>query len=478
VTHDRSAAENNDCDLVARLWNLLESPASGEWYLGSIIKNGLKDPELGIDIPPFPTVAVGDIPEQTMFEWALEHLAISMQATTLSGLDTYSGGKLLCTPVSATETDVQLTLDFAAVSYTGGYDVGASGVTGCAIATASTLLGGPSGATEGPDSRLALAAWYRDDPHALAGSSNGQLSVGTYYLHEDTIQAVTTANNQASKLYRDVLAKQRTTADAVTTSTRYWQEQQTGKQPPGPPPKIGATGQSKGGYQTYVYLNLAVQSMREQAGLPLEPGNEYAELQNAMAHFNAQVKAYQHENPGEHDTAEIMYYVANADPVAAEELDGLGFAGIPVHDRDSGEIVDHVAPWPLDRERALRAYSARAPRPQTPADWFHVKGSFSDRAQTLSASFTVKFESSDGEKLFATALATKIEIGSLAITLGNESGWNSQPGLYERVATWIANTQSFQDTLKSKLNAGLNSQSSLARVTDALNAGLKKLGLQ
>ncbi|MFJ2271643.1 hypothetical protein ACIOHO_36075 [Streptomyces sp. NPDC087849] len=59
------AGDNTDCDLVARLWQLLDTPASGQWYLGSIIRDGLRVPALGIDIPPFPVVSIGDIPEQT-----------------------------------------------------------------------------------------------------------------------------------------------------------------------------------------------------------------------------------------------------------------------------------------------------------------------------------------------------------------------------------------------------------------------------
>src|SRR5690606_1912591 len=110
-----------------------------------------------------------------------------------------------------------------------------------------------------------------------------------------------------------------------------YKEQQSGDDPPGPPPAIGDPEQYGGGFKAYTYLNLAVQQMRERAGLPLEPGNEFAELQNAMLQFNAQVKAYQRDNPGEHDTAEIMSYVAEAPEVTLDQLGDLGLPGIPVH---------------------------------------------------------------------------------------------------------------------------------------------------
>ncbi|MER5617989.1 hypothetical protein [Streptomyces sp. NPDC002215] len=476
------AGDNTDCDLVARLWQLLNSPASGQWYLGSIIRDGLRVPALGIDIPPFPVVAIGDIPEQTMFDWAAEHLGIAMSATVLSGLDTFTDGTAECRPVSSTATDVTLTLRFGRILFSGAYDVGASGLTGCALATAATLLGNPpSSAGDSADPRLELATWYRDDPHGLGQSENGKVLVGTYYLHEDTIESVTTAPASevpAAGLYRQVLSQQKMSADAVTASTGYYQQQESGEDPPGQPPKIGDNPQYAGGFKTYTYLNMAVQQMREQAGLALEPGNEFADLQNAMAQFNAQVKAFQRDNPGEHDTQKIMRYVASAEQLSSEQLTTLGLPGIPVHAPDSEEVVDHVQPWPLDRDRALRAHAARAPRTRAADDWFNVRGTFSDQAQALSLTVAATFTATSDNKLFAQANSITLRIGALRIILGNKDGFNSQPGLYDKVTNWIANTPMFQDLLISKLNAGLNDRAVLGHLSDALNAGLKELGLQ
>lgn len=484
MTLEPGAADNTDCDLVTRLWNLLGSPESGEWYLGNIIRNGLTVPALGIDIPAFPTVSIGDIPEQVMFEWALERLAITMTGTVLSGLDSFDGGDVRCTPVSDDRTDVTLTLRFRQLVYNGDYRVGASGVTGCALATAAALLGkttAPGALKGGPDPRLELAAWYRDDPKGLPASENGKILVGAYYLHEDTIEKVTTAPASevpAAGTYRQVLSQQKPAADAVNSATLYYQQQEDGDDPPGPPPEIGDGTQYSGGFKSYTYLNMAVQQMREQADLPLEPGNEFADLQNAMLQFNAQVKTYQRDHPGEHDTAEIMRYVAQAPQVPLEEFAGLGLRGIPVHAPDSEEEIDHVPPWPIDRERALQAHAARAPRSAAPEDdWFHVNGTFADRAQTLAATGATQFTNVGG-KLHARVSSLRLDVGSLHITLGNKAGFDSEPGLYDRVATWIANTGSFQDTLISKLNSGLNEAVVLDYVSTALNAGLRKLGLQ
>jgi len=468
------AEDNTDCELVSRLWAFLSDPGSGKWYLGTIIRDGLEDPGLGISIPPLQSVAVGDVPEQTMFQWAYDYVGVTMTNTVLAGFGTYTGGTMSCTPESADETVVDLDLSFAEVTFSGDYDVGTSGATGCAVATAASLLGGAARAS-GDESRLELAAWYRDVP--LNESENGQVSVGTYYLHQDTIEKATTANTNAAGQYRDALAEQKTSADAVTDATRWHKQQETGKDPPPPAPTIGASDQYAGGFFAYVKLQFAVSQMMAAEGLELAPGNEYSELLNAMTQFNGQVKRFQRDQPGERDTSTILQFVATASELTPEELAELGVEGVPQFDLVSGEVTGHVRPWPIDRDRALAAHAARAPAPRPPGAWFHVQGTFTDRAQGLTVGATASF-TNDGAALVAKVQSTRLEISNLDITLGNRSGFDQEPGLYERVAAWITDSQSFQDTLKSKAAAAIDSQDVLDTLTEVLNAGLKKLGLQ
>ena len=108
--------------------------------------------------------------------------------------------------------------------------------------------------------------------------------------------------------------------------------------------------------------------------------------------------------------------------------------------------------------------------------WFNVKGAFSDIAQSVAFTVETSFTNTGGS-LTATVTSMNLQIGPLLIVLGNKDGFSSEPTLYDRITNWIANTDSFQDTLKSKLNGGLNSDAMLANVQEALNGGLKKLGL-
>jgi hypothetical protein len=476
---------NTDCGLVALVWNLLSKPESGEYYLGNIINNGLNVPSLGIDIAPFPTINIGDIPEQTMFKWALEYMGISLNSNVLSGLGTFQGGVMKCTPVSDTETSVDMTLNFGQVAFAGKYDVGVSGVSGCAIATGAAILDGISTtpsllAFNGEESRLALASWFRDKP--LEDSDNGQTMVGAYYLHQDTIQAVTTADNNYSQIYRQKLAQQKGVADDVTAANAYYRAQQEGQQPPGDAPTIGDSAQYAGGFYTYAALQMATQHLMEQQGLNLEPNdNEYAELMNSMTQFNGQVKGFQKKNPGERTTEQIMDYVDTAQPVSGEALAALTGEpqGIPIYDLKTEQIVGYRPTWPVDMAKIRTAHAARADKRRLQDDaWFNIKGSFNDVAQEVGLRVVASFSSHNDNKLYADTKTIQVTIGNLNITLAKNGDFDKHPGLYDQVAEWIANTQSFQDTLKSQLNSGINQPDFKNGLTSSLNAGLKKLGLQ
>lgn len=476
---------NSDCSLVARLWNLLSKPESGEYYLGNIIGKGLSVPSLGINIAPFPTVAIGDIPEQTMFKWALEYMGIALTGNQLSGLNSFSGGQLVCTPVSETETTVDLTLTFQEILFSGNYDVGVSGASGCAIATGAAILGGLSSSSRmlavgGDESRLGLASWFRDGP--LEKSENGKTAVGAYYLHQDAVQAVTTADNNASKQYRAKLAQQKATSDNVTAANKYYQDKHEGKQPVGNAPTMGASSQYGGGFATYVSLQQATQRLMEQRGLRLAPNdNEFAELMNAMTQFNGQVKNFQVQNPGERTTEQVMNFVETA-PIADSDtvarLTGEP-QGIPVFHPETDEIIGYQPTWPLDMNRIRLAHAARAEQQGEQSNaWFHIKGSFRDTAQQISLRVVVSFRSTGTNKLMAEVKTLGVTMQNLHIDLAKNEDFDKHPGLYDQVASWIGNTQSFQDTLKSQLSNGLNQQSVKDSLSSALNGGLKKLGLQ
>ena len=494
MTDLEGTLNNDDCNLVNQLWTYLDNPQSGDFYLGNIIRNGLKNDLLNIDIKPFSMVQVGDVPRQTMFEWALEYMGISMSDTVLAGLDSYQGGALTCTPTSATNTSVTLTLNFGALFFTGNYDVGVSGVTGCAIATAAAITGGnvsadrvlmAPGDTPTPgseDQQLDLARWFRDDEtRGLPSSENGRALLGAYYLQQDTINKVTAAPTTGAALYRQTLGKQRATADAVNASTAYYKDQ-TGTAPA----PIGESTQYQGGFQSSFYLQMATQQLAEQEGVELEAevaaasDNEYAQLSNAMNHFKAQVLGFQKSKPGTQQAAAVMAYIPTASVdtnvgVARHCDEFAQSVGIPIIDPETQAIVKYLPLFAIDRERALTAYAGVRNAVADKA-WFNVKGAFSDIAQSVAFTVETSFTNTGGS-LTATVTSMNLQIGPLLIVLGNKDGFSSEPTLYDRITNWIANTDSFQDTLKSKLNGGLNSDAMLANVQEALNGGLKKLGL-
>ena len=56
--------------------------------------------------------------------------------------------------------------------------------------------------------------------------------------------------------------------------------------------------------------------------------------------------------------------------------------------------------------------------PAGPEAWFHIKGSFADKAQQLAMGATATFRS-DGASLVATVDSTRLDMANLQITLGN-----------------------------------------------------------
>ncbi len=470
---EQGISESADCVLVGKLWSFIWNSKSGDYYLPNIIKNGLRAE--GFSIPPFSTIDVGDIPKITMFDkkpWG--SVAISMSHTTLSGLDTASKGSLAC-KTSDGDTTVTLSINFGDLLYRGGYEVSSSGLAGCAIGTAYNYLHFLQEAVAGSDNDLDLARWYRDDTeHGLPSSENGRLLLGAYYLHQDTIQSLMTSSvNPFTPNFKSNLGSKATgkTAGAVQTATHYYKGQNTqsalekaitADDPAEAAPTIGSIGQYTGGFTDAVYLTLAAHWAKENALSEAEE-NEYESLLNSMANFRCAVLYVQNQTGKPVTTAEVLDHVKNA-PLGALQCDDP----MPIYDPETGEIIESIYPQPLDRERLLEAYEARG----VPEKKFDYHGSFNDQGQSVTATLSVEFKTVNS-KLNATAKSAKIKIGDLHITLND---WSGPDSLFNKVNDWIANTGFFQDTLKSKLNGALNSSKVLGDISDALNAGLRKLG--
>lgn len=461
---------NDDCKIVHRMWKMMSDPSQGKYYLGNIIKNGLKIPLIGIDIPPFSTIGIPDIPPLSMLRWGEFYVNIAMKGQTLSGLDTFQSGSLICQPVSPDETVIDLALNFASPRHSGSYRLSTGGIP-CALAANAGYIGGAgtslpfSGPETDPD--LELATWFRDVP--LEESENGKTLIGLYYVHQDTIQKVTQADNNFAKQYRALLKKQKTTAAAVSDSTRYYKEHRSGANPTGEPPKIGKAEQYAGGFNTYAKLQLATQYMIQAEGLNIRERNEYTELLNSMEHFNDEVLDFQDKNPGERDTATIMEYIAKAE----SNRDTQRQRQIPIYNLETGEVVDHMPTWPLDRERValgLAAYYDGRAR----ASGIDIDGGFTDSIQGFSFRITVSF-TREKENLLATAKSVQLSAQDLFITLEHKEKFGLFPGLYDAVSNWLVKTPFFKDLVRSKINQAANTPAMLKHFSDAINAVLNKL---
>lgn len=466
----------SDCDLLQNLWSSLWNPDSGAFYLPNIIKNGLKYPILGIDLQPFATVPVPDLPLMSLFPWkALGFANLALTSNQLTGLDSIQKGPITCT-TNNNQTDVSLTVKFGSVAFQGTYEVKAGGAVGCAMAAADKIIGGdPTLLAAEPDSStdtdLKLATWFRDNQSQLSASDNGQVLLGMYYDHQDTIHALTTdPNNPSSSSFRGLLQDPATVAlsDAVRQNTQAYQAAQnggTGGTAPLTP--IGSDDQYGQGFEVATYLGMAAQTA---ANGSTDPTNEYVAFLNSYGNFSNAVSWVQAQQPPVQSVQDIMGHVATAPPDV-----GTRNPEVALRHHKTREVIAVIRPKPLDREHFKRVWAARRPVVGDSTE-FDVKGVFNDVVTNLTATIRCSFTSTNG---VFTANVTGIELSvpALHISLENDPEWKQQPGLYEKVTNWIANTQAFQSILKGKLNDSLNSSQVLTSLSQSLNATLNKLGM-
>jgi hypothetical protein len=476
------------CWLLDFVWQQMWTPSS-EFYLPTAAKNGLKIPDLGIDIPPFATIKIGDLPELTMFkEPVLGYMKILLSSTQVSGLDTVQKGDMTCKENGDGSVNVDLSLTFGKIVFSGDYTVSAGGgIGGCAIAAASTVLGGGTGdmLADGAgglspvDQHNNLALWYRSP---LAESQNGQTLLGAHEEHNDTIYDLQ-QNSPKKNLYWESLRENnvQSTTEAVTTATQYYHDQQTGQlteeQADADPPTIGSVEQYGSGQAPYAYM-LAM--ARAAKGSEEDTDNRYAKLEKAMTYFLGAIDWVQKKHPGEHSIGGeggLLDIIAKAPPQAIKDH-VMSLGSYDIVDPKTDEIIVTVEPptEPLDHGYYRHIYKQHATRygiSDAVEAASSVDGTFSDEGinVTLKTSLTISGNLGDDPQVNVSALSA--EIGALKIKLEQTKGW--WPGLYDKVSNWIANTF-VTDILKSHINDALSSQSMRDNFAHIIEGVLKQKG--
>ena len=472
---------SGDCVLMNLVWKLIWNPSS-ELYLPRVIKQGLKDSTFGIDIPPFDTVNIGDLPEITMFkEPVLGYMKLYLTSSQLSGLGTVSKGTLSCDDTNPDKTIFTITLPFGRLEFSGKYGVSAGGgIGGCAIAAGAAILGGDAMSGTGvsllalpgddpADQNIEQSLWYRQP---LSKHENGQLLIGAYYQNNPAIYDL--VNEPGSLLAKSMkLADVHSTTQQVNSATSYYYNQQNAKQEQqGPAPEIGTPDQyASGGLPSAYALAMANQKVKNGK----DPDGRYARLAQHIIHFTGSISYYQKQYPGTQPvggSGGVLDNIAKTDPDQVHAY-VMKNGPYPVIDLQTSEIVDYIEPQPLDREELRRAYAVKAATWNRLESSDKVDGSFTDAGIQIYITVSGNLSAGTNGDVVCSITEISTEIGDLHITLSQEKGW--WPGLYDKVTNWIANSGFLKNIIKEKLRGQLNSDDMKKNLAQVVNGALKKI---
>lgn len=466
---------SGDCTILNAVWTRLWDPTS-QFYFPTIARKGLNLPDFGINIAPFDTVNLGDLPTVTMFkEPVLGYMTIDLTSNALKPLSGAQGSGFTCNDGSPTSTQFGFTLSFPTLDLGGAYTVSAGGgIGGCAIAAAAAILGGSavgetvkSRLTDSPvDQNVDLALWYQGP---LGESENGRNLLGAYDTHQDSIYDL-----QQNPAYQQAALRSppsQTTTGEVTAATVYYRNLQTGllADSADPPPTVGTVDQYNSGQLPYAYL-LALANQKVQSGQ--DPDGHYAALYQSMIHFMGSVTWVQKTKPGPHPVGGeggVLDIIANADP---DEIHAFVMANgpYPIANLETGEVMLAAEPKPLDYAQFQTAGRARVAKLQGSGS--AVDGDYVDTMVGLSLTVAGTLTTSAG-KLQASITQIQASLPALRISLHQAKGW--WPGLYDKVTNWIANDTVLNGSIKGKLTDALSGDDMRKRLTDAINGVLSSL---
>jgi hypothetical protein len=463
---------SGDCTLLNAVWTLLWDPASGPWYLPTILQNGL-DAD-GFKIPPLDRIDVPEFPSVELFkDDVLGHVSIALDKGVVIGVPDCGNLGLSCNDNDPDKTTFTAAMRFNHLVFKGNYLVTSGGLVGCAMSTAAFFLGGGlasalvaagAGNPENVEAQLDLARAYRDtslqaNPDGTP-NRNGQLMVGTYYLHQDTVNEI--VDDSANMNVRTLL----TAPAAQQMSTQVTMAAQ-GQQGDG----LGVPLPSNGQPAFNINNSIAAVCMAKVIGHN-DPDHRYIELLTDQTAFYNSVVWTQKNQPAETHTVDgVLQVVRTADPEHTtggsgganirmitekerQQLDAETLAArvpeqaMPIYDPE-GRLLAFVT---LDGPRRI----ARRPLPGADvAGGAPLPGTFKDTFENVSAALTATI-SMDGPKFVVAVDALIVALPAVHFELTySGGGWN--PALFQKVENAIANSNGLKNAVTARISSLFNS---------------------
>lgn len=453
--------------LMQLAWKRLWQPGT-PYYLPNAILHGAQGDGVTVDALGRLEIAdTGPIPLVNSDTWGT--LSVDLQNATVAGLDTMADGGMTYTPSSGA---FSATISIGQATFSGDYAVSGSGVTGCAVESASSLLKAmsPKGdamtaAAEGvgDDGNLDLARSYRDQ---LVTSSDGLDHVASYYDNNETFNEIVTGQN-GPNAFTAAWPKAHPTGPGKTSAYFAAQTSNAAQNPLDPNATVGDED-----YRVHSYYMQGVM-LKVLLAYKQQPGDKYDQAAQATLGFRTETTS-----PEVPQGAVTVGTVMNAMgttpsgtdggpedfPPAREPSGDGGASSSELAERAAALVEEDYPQWEAEAAKTRAQMEAELAASAT-----SISGQFIDRftvpAATLSGTIEV-VGVSPNTSLQATLTGLDAQIPRISVTLIGSGA------LLDAVQNAIANASWFQDILTKKVHDRLNQPDILSWLTDRVNQSI------
>lgn len=449
--------------LMQIAWKRLWTPGT-PYYLPTAILSGASGN--GITVDPLGNLSISDtgaIPLVQSSTWG--NISVELTNAAVAGISTLTNGGMAYDSTSGAFT---ATLGLTAGSFAGHYSASGTGVAGCAISTASTLLGNGADAAfvrdddPAEDPNLALATSYRDQ---LALSDAGLEQVASYYNNNDTLNEVVSGQNGPNAF--TAAWPNATPTGPGKTSAYYAQQTSTAAQNPNDP---GATvGDTDYSVHSFCMQGILLKTL---LAMSTQEGDRYDKAAQSTLTFRSEV---QNQPPGPTTVGNVMTTLGATPPpeVASNTLgvEPLGATALAqpidwdaVVQQADAYVEETYGHWDAMASQQHAEWTAALQASST-----SIHGGFVDTFSVPSAKLSGTIQVvgvSPNTSLQITLTSFDVTVPRIAISLSGSGSF------LDAVQNAIANANWFQDLMTKKVHDQLNSATLLTWLTDRVNQSI------
>jgi len=338
---------------------------------------------------------------------------------------------------------------------------------------AEALVAAGASSPEDVEQQMDLARAYRD--HSLQANDNGtpnrngQMMVGTYYLHQDTI-------NEVIQDGANVNVRARLTAKPAQDMSTQVTLAAQGQQGDG----IDVPLPSNGAPAFDINNSIAAVCMSKIIGHK-DPDDRYFELlTDQTAFYNSVVWAQKNKTSDTKTVTGVLDVVRTADP--EQTTGGSGGANIkvvPAEARASVQVPEQAMPI-YDEDGGLLAYvtldgpQRRAQRTITSPDGVGapLPGTFLDKFSSVSAEMTATMKL-NGDQFVVTVDALIVTLPAVEFVLTyTGGGWSKE--LFTKVVNAVANCNGLKNAVTTRISSLLNDEDTRSWLSNVLTTQLNK----